>query len=127
MALSSINPATGETLATFETLSPADVSAALDRAVQAFQSWRQTSFEKRAELLTNAAGILEAESEWLGRLMTSEMGKPLRAGIDEALEVRARLPLLRRARGEAFSLTSRLRPRQGRPTSATNRSAPCWR
>jgi len=86
MALSSINPATGETLATFETLSPADVSAALDRAVQAFQSWRQTSFEKRAELLTNAAGILEAESEWLGRLMTSEMGKPLRAGIDEALK-----------------------------------------
>ena len=86
MRLQSINPATGETLATFETLSPADVSAALDRAVQAFQSWRQTSFEKRAELLTNAAGILEAESEWLGRLMTSEMGKPLRAGIDEALK-----------------------------------------
>jgi succinate-semialdehyde dehydrogenase / glutarate-semialdehyde dehydrogenase len=86
MALSSINPATGETLATFETLSSADVSAALDRAVQAFQSWRQTSFETRAELLTNAAGILEAESEWLGRLMTSEMGKPLRAGIDEALK-----------------------------------------
>ncbi len=86
MALSSINPATGETLATFETLSPAGVSAALDRAVQAFQTWRQTSFAERARLLTKAANILEAESEWLGRVMTSEMGKPLRAGIDEALK-----------------------------------------
>jgi succinate-semialdehyde dehydrogenase/glutarate-semialdehyde dehydrogenase len=86
MALSSINPATGETLATFETLSPAGVSAALDRAVQAFRTWRQTSFAERARLLTKAASILEAESEWLGRVMTSEMGKPLRAGIDEALK-----------------------------------------
>jgi succinate-semialdehyde dehydrogenase/glutarate-semialdehyde dehydrogenase len=86
MALSSINPATGETLATFETLSPAGVSAALDRAVQAFRTWRQTSFAERAHLLTKAANILEAESEWLGRVMTSEMGKPLRAGIDEALK-----------------------------------------
>ena len=62
MALSSINPATGETLATFETLSPADVSSALDRAVEAFRSWRRTSFDERARLLRKAAEILEAES-----------------------------------------------------------------
>jgi succinate-semialdehyde dehydrogenase/glutarate-semialdehyde dehydrogenase len=84
MPLSSINPATGETLATFETISSEDVSAALDRAANAFRSWRLTPFEDRARLLTAAADILESESEWLGRLMTSEMGKPLQAGIDEA-------------------------------------------
>ena len=86
MALASINPASGETLATFETLSATDVAAALDRAVEAFGSWRRTSFDERAQLLTKAAEILESESDWLGRLMTSEMGKPVRAGIDEALK-----------------------------------------
>jgi succinate-semialdehyde dehydrogenase/glutarate-semialdehyde dehydrogenase len=84
MPLSSINPATGETLATFETLTSKDVSAALDRAAGAFRSWRETPFEERARFLRSAADILESESEWLGRLMTSEMGKPLQAGIDEA-------------------------------------------
>jgi len=86
MALASINPASGETLATFETLSATDVASALDRAVEAFGSWRRTSFDERAQLLTKAAEILESESDWLGRLMTSEMGKPVRAGIDEALK-----------------------------------------
>ena len=41
MALKSINPATGETLATFDTLSPAAVEDKLQRAVAAFASWRQ--------------------------------------------------------------------------------------
>ncbi len=86
MTLSSINPATGETLATFETLSPSATAAAVERAVDAFRLWRQTDFGERARLLTKAAAILEAESATLGRVMTLEMGKPLRAGIDEALK-----------------------------------------
>ena len=86
MALQSINPATGATLATFDTLSPADVAAKLERATSAFRSWKRTSFDERARYLSRAADILDAESEPLGRLMTLEMGKPLRAGIDEALK-----------------------------------------
>ncbi len=86
MALKSINPATGETLATFDTLSPAAVEDKLQRAVAAFASWRQTAYADRARLLVRAADILENESEQLGRLMTLEMGKPLRPGIDEALK-----------------------------------------
>ena len=86
MALKSINPATGETLATFDTLSPAAVEDKLQRAVAAFASWRQTAYADRARLLMRAADILEKESEQLGRLMTLEMGKPLRPGVDEALK-----------------------------------------
>jgi succinate-semialdehyde dehydrogenase / glutarate-semialdehyde dehydrogenase len=86
MALSSINPATGQLLATFETLAPAAVAAALDRATAAFRAWRETPFDERARLLARAADILAGESEQFGRLMTLEMGKPLRAGIDEALK-----------------------------------------
>ncbi len=86
MALQSINPATGATLATFDTLQPADVAAKVERASEAFRSWKRTSFDERARLLARAADILDRESDELGRLMTLEMGKPVRAGIDEALK-----------------------------------------
>jgi succinate-semialdehyde dehydrogenase/glutarate-semialdehyde dehydrogenase len=86
MPLQSINPATGETLRSFDTLSAAEVESALERATEAFSGWRATSFEARARLLVRTADILDAESESLGRLMTLEMGKPVRAGIDEALK-----------------------------------------
>ena len=86
MALRSINPATGATLATFDTLTPAEVAAKLERATRAYRSWKNTSFDERAGCLARAADILDTESERLGRLMTLEMGKPLRAGIDEALK-----------------------------------------
>ena len=86
MALRSINPATGATLATFDTLTPAEVAAKLERATRAYRSWKNTSFDERAACLARAADILDTESERLGRLMTLEMGKPLRAGIDEALK-----------------------------------------
>ena len=57
MALRSINPATGETLATFETLAPGEALARLDLAAAAFRLWRATSFDTRAKLLTRAAEI----------------------------------------------------------------------
>ncbi|HEY7181873.1 MAG TPA: NAD-dependent succinate-semialdehyde dehydrogenase, partial [Blastocatellia bacterium] len=37
-----------------------------------------------ARMMTRAAEILEAEKEKFGRLMTTEMGKPLRAAVEEA-------------------------------------------
>jgi succinate-semialdehyde dehydrogenase/glutarate-semialdehyde dehydrogenase len=84
MPLQSINPATGATLQTFETLSGAEVERALTLSSEAFATWRRTTFDARALLLNRAADILEAEAEDLGRMMTLEMGKPIRAGIDEA-------------------------------------------
>jgi succinate-semialdehyde dehydrogenase / glutarate-semialdehyde dehydrogenase len=84
MALQSINPATGETLATFATLVPGEVAVKLAAAAAAFRSWKNTPFDERARLLTRAADILVDESGQFGRLMTLEMGKPLVAGIDEA-------------------------------------------
>jgi succinate-semialdehyde dehydrogenase / glutarate-semialdehyde dehydrogenase len=38
----------------------------------------------RARMMARAAEILESEKEEFGRLMTTEMGKPLRAAIEEA-------------------------------------------
>src|SRR5437763_1027052 len=62
---------------TFEEASGSDIEAALDRASQAFEAWRPTSFEQRGELMRAAAGVLRRDKARLGRLITLEMGKPI--------------------------------------------------
>ena len=84
MAISTINPATGEEVETFEPLSKEQVEEKLRRATETFDEYRKTSFEERAQMLTRAAEILEEEAEEFGRIITEEMGKPLAAAIAEA-------------------------------------------
>ena len=84
MAIASINPATGETLKTFEPHSPAQVEQKLQLAAETFQSHRHTSLEERAAKMTRVAEILETEKLAFGKLMTTEMGKPIKAAIGEA-------------------------------------------
>jgi succinate-semialdehyde dehydrogenase / glutarate-semialdehyde dehydrogenase len=84
MGIATINPATGETLRSFETLSQAQIDEKLKLAADAFSSYRHTPFDNRIRMMARAAEILETEKEIFGRLMTTEMGKPLRAAIEEA-------------------------------------------
>src|SRR5712671_379214 len=84
MSISSINPANGKTLRTFESFSAAKVSDALNRAAAAYRQHRRTSFADRARWMRKAAEILDAECHELGKLMTLEMGKPIKAGVAEA-------------------------------------------
>lgn len=86
MSIASINPATGELLASFPALTPEELDARLECSAAAFALWKRTTFSERAALLRRAADLLEAEAESLGRLMTVEMGKPLRPAIDEVLK-----------------------------------------
>src|SRR4051812_12852426 len=84
MSIATINPATGETLRTFEAHSAARVNETLDRAAAAFLAHRRTSFIERARWMNKAAEILDAECRELGRLMTVEMGKPIKSAVAEA-------------------------------------------
>ncbi len=86
MSMKSINPATGEVMQTFEELTPQQVSAKIQQAADTFCNYRQMPFQERAKRMVRAAEILESEKEQFGRLMTIEMGKPLQAGIDEAVK-----------------------------------------
>jgi succinate-semialdehyde dehydrogenase/glutarate-semialdehyde dehydrogenase len=86
MPIQSVNPATGQLLATLETLDSPAIEDRLALAWTAFTLWKRTSFSERAHLILKAADILEAEAEQLGPLMTAEMGKPLRAAADEVLK-----------------------------------------
>lgn len=82
--MESVNPATGQVIATFEELTDAELDARLERAEAAFRRYRKTSFAQRAERLARLADLLEGRAEELGRLMTEEMGKPIGAAIAEA-------------------------------------------
>ncbi len=84
MAISTVNPATGEEVKTFDELSDEEIDRKLQLAADTFREYRKTSFEERSRMLIRAAEILEDEAEEFGRLMTSEMGKTLAAAIAEA-------------------------------------------
>ena len=86
MGIASINPATGEKLKEFPSLSDADVETKLANAERAFQEHRRTPFAKRAQLMMAAASLLEQEKEKLARIITLEMGKLFSASIDEVMK-----------------------------------------
>ncbi|MER7150167.1 NADP-dependent succinic semialdehyde dehydrogenase [Streptomyces lydicus] len=84
MAIATVNPATGETLKTFDALNAGEIEDHLVRAEQAFQEHRVTSFARRKELMLKAADLLEADQDGIARLMTTEMGKPVTQARAEA-------------------------------------------
>ena len=84
IAIATINPATGETLRRFEPLAPAQIEDKLERAAATFASYRRIPFADRARMMLAAGDILEKEKAEFGRLMTMEMGKPIKAAMDEA-------------------------------------------
>jgi succinate-semialdehyde dehydrogenase / glutarate-semialdehyde dehydrogenase len=84
MAIATINPATGQLVRTFEPLTDSEIDQKIQRAAQTFSKYRNLPFAERARMMVNAAAILESEKESFARMMTTEMGKPFRAAVDEA-------------------------------------------
>ena len=83
MPIASINPATGETLRSFEALSDSQIEKKIALAAEAFIKHRRTSFSERAEKMMSAAGVLEDDKKGISETMTTEMGKPIKAAIAE--------------------------------------------
>ena len=84
MAMTSINPATGEEIKTFESLTDEQIDEKLELATRAFRRYWKTPFSDRAKKMVRAAEILEEKKEEFARLMTSEMGKIFTAAVAEA-------------------------------------------
>ncbi|MFD6243747.1 NADP-dependent succinic semialdehyde dehydrogenase [Streptomyces roseolus] len=84
MAIATVNPATGETLRTYDAHGPEEVERRVAAAHEAFHRWRTTPFAERARLLRAAAALLDEDTEDIARTMTLEMGKPLTASRAEA-------------------------------------------
>ena len=77
MSISSVNPATGEQVATFDEATPEQVEAVLARSEETFREWRRRPVAERAALFGELAKTLRANSDELAGLVTLEMGKIL--------------------------------------------------
>ncbi|WP_333770160.1 NADP-dependent succinic semialdehyde dehydrogenase [Streptomyces sp. IBSBF 2435] len=84
MPIATVNPATGETVRTFDALDADGVDQRITAAHRAFRGWRETDFGTRARLLHAAADLLDKERDEIARVMTTEMGKTLAAARAEA-------------------------------------------
>lgn len=80
-----VNPATEEQIASVPAGSEEDVDRAVAAARTAFPAWAATSAEQRAALLNAAADALEARTDEVAALITSEMGTPL--GFSKMVQV----------------------------------------
>ncbi|MEA3000816.1 MAG: succinate-semialdehyde dehydrogenase / glutarate-semialdehyde dehydrogenase [Sphingomonadales bacterium] len=80
---SSVNPATGEEIATYPELTPEEIETKVARAAAAFRRWRTTPYEERSALLYRIADRFEAEKARLARTASLEMGKTYASSIAE--------------------------------------------
>lgn len=80
----SFNPATGEILREFRRDSEEAINHKLQRAIDTFRTYRKSSFAERSRLMLRAGEIVADKKNALAEMMTREMGKPLRAAVQEA-------------------------------------------
>ena len=83
MAFISLNPATGEKVKAFDTMTDDQVEAALSLSLSAHKTLKSWPMEDRRAAMHRIADILEQEAEDLGAIITLEMGKTLKSAIAE--------------------------------------------
>ncbi|WP_446458073.1 NADP-dependent succinic semialdehyde dehydrogenase [Streptomyces rochei] len=84
MPIATVNPANGETLRTYEAMGEEEIERRLQLAEATFRTYRTTAFDERARLMHRAADLLEADREEIGKVITTEMGKPVKQARAEA-------------------------------------------
>lgn len=78
------NPATGETVREYATVSEDELQRAIDRAADAYHSWsRTTTVGDRAALIARVAELHRQRREQLAEIIVREMGKPLSQALGE--------------------------------------------
>ncbi|NPD90410.1 MAG: NAD-dependent succinate-semialdehyde dehydrogenase [Asgard group archaeon] len=83
MAITSINPATGEIIQEYKEYTPEEVKDIISKTDEEFRHWRKIPFSERRILMHKAAQILRDNKESYAKMLTMEMGKILRDAIAE--------------------------------------------
>jgi (Z)-2-((N-methylformamido)methylene)-5-hydroxybutyrolactone dehydrogenase len=104
----SVNPATGQVLASAPLSGAADVASAVAAARRAFDAgdWRWRKGSERAGALLKLADLLESRTDAVSELIAREMGKPVR--VNRAREVEGAVDKLRYYAGAARMLDGRV-------------------
>jgi len=82
-SIKTVNPATNEVVKSFEEMTEQAIESATSNADKAYQHWKKTSYEQRADLLHKVASLMRKEKNSLAKLITLEMGKLLRESEGE--------------------------------------------
>lgn len=73
----SVNPATGETLATYPWATPEEVERAISQSDAGYRQWRGESVSHRAQKLRDLGAALRNRAEEMAQTISREMGKPI--------------------------------------------------
>jgi succinate-semialdehyde dehydrogenase/glutarate-semialdehyde dehydrogenase len=79
-----VNPATGETLKEYPTISDADLQEAIARVDRAYREWvPSTTAQERADILRRLGELHTENRERLADIIVREMGKPVEQALGE--------------------------------------------
>ncbi|MDP9249869.1 MAG: aldehyde dehydrogenase family protein, partial [Chloroflexota bacterium] len=85
MSYAVTNPATGETFKTYDTITDAELEAAIAAADEAHRTWsKSTTVEERAALIRRVSELHTERRQELAELIVREMGKPIKQALGEA-------------------------------------------
>ena len=85
--IASVNPTTGEEIASVAQASTEDYEKVMNVAVEAFQEWRMMPAPRRGLIVRDLGEALRAKKDALGKLVTLEMGKIVHEGWGEVQEM----------------------------------------
>lgn len=85
MAIQTVNPFTNKVELTFDEMTEKTVDLLITQSTKAFTSWKETSYEERAQILHKVAALMREKKEHLATLITSEMGKLISQSEGEIL------------------------------------------
>ena len=84
MSYAVTNPATGETVKTFDTITDAGLEAAIASAENAYRTWSKTTTVQERAALVRRVGELHVERrQELADIIVREMGKPVEQALGE--------------------------------------------
>ncbi|MEN2739196.1 NAD-dependent succinate-semialdehyde dehydrogenase [Microbacterium sp. X-17] len=84
MSYAVTNPATGETVKTFDTITDAGLQAAIASAENAYRTWsKTTTVEERAALVRRVGELHVERRQELADIIVREMGKPVEQALGE--------------------------------------------
>jgi len=81
--IETINPSSGKVIATYESMGPEDVIRKVKAAREAFAKWKKLDLAERAEYMRRLGRIMRKNREEYAKLITEEMGKPIRQSLAE--------------------------------------------
>lgn len=113
MSIQTVNPFTNKVVKTFEEISEVELNNLVEQSAKAFEKWKKTSYDQRAELLFNVAKLLRERKSELAKTITLEMGK-LFAQAEAEIELSANIFEYYAKNGTRFLADKYLNPEFGK-------------